>query len=285
MNETQRKKQPDLLALPAITLRKLEIFSAVCRESSYGNAALELRTTRANVKRACQELEQAVGHPLFEEKDRVLHATPFAQGLLARMTPLSRGLRRMEEGVRSLHQAGRVLRFAAAGEFFRGGRFTEILARLKIQDAFRPCFLKIETSRYRNALLNAECDVYFGLSLNPPDRMDGIDLGPVPWKIVSHGPPPRCPADLRDDDWALADAGETGAADSLLAAFRAAGASHGAVHHPEAGDRKTVFLPDITSRAEETPHSDWPCYRFTAVLRKHHPYSDLKSRFDAVACS
>ena len=279
MNEISRKKQPDLQALPNITFRQLEIFSTACHEKSFANAAIELHTTRANVKRACEEFEKAVGRKLFDEKDRVLQPTEFAQGLLGQIGPLSRGLRRLEDGVRSLHQAGRVLRFAAAGEFFRGGLFTDFLARLKINDAFRPCFLKIDSSRFRNALLNAECDVYFGIGLQPSDRMELVDLGPVPWKIS--GKPPARPSDLGKIPWAIADAGEPGSANAILDAFQAAGATGGEILTDISSDKKITFLPDITTPQSSMQIPDWPCYRFTAVLRKHHPYPDLKTRLAA----
>jgi len=279
MNEIQQKKQPDLHALPDLSFRQLEIFTTVCHEKSYANAAIELHLSRANVKRACEEFEKTVGRKLFEETDRQLRPTEFAQGLLGRMGPLSRGLRHLEDGVRSLHQAGRVLRFAAAGEFFRGGLFTEFLSRLRINDVFRPCFLKIDPSRYKNALLNAECDVYFGIGLLPSDRMDLVDLGPIPWKIS--GKSAASPQDLRKIPWAIAEAGEPGSANALLAEFHAAGATGGRILTDIGPSQEIIFQPDTTAPQCSTPSPAFPSYRFNAVLRKHHPYSDLKARLDA----
>ena len=153
-------QRPDFRGLPDITFRQLEVFRIIFREGSFTNAALELRTTRANVKRVCEEFEKAVGRRLFEEDaDRNLLPSPFAKCLVEQLGPLSRSLRRMSEGVRSLHAAGRVVRFAAAGEFFRGGLFTDFLSRLQIKDRFTPCFLRVEMKRFRTALLNTECVV------------------------------------------------------------------------------------------------------------------------------
>ncbi len=283
MNEIMQKKQPDLRGLPDLTFRQLEVFSTVCHEKSYANAAIELHTTRANVKRACEEFEKSVGRKMFVENDRLLVPTDFAMGLLGRMGPLSRGLRHLEDGVRSLHRTGRVLRFAAAGEFFRGGLFTDFLARLKINDSFRPCFLKIDSSRYKNALLNAECDVYFGIGLLPSDRMDLIDLGPIPWKIT--GKVPKSLRDLGKIPWAIADAGEAGSTSVLLDAFRSAGATGGTVLTDGTVGKATTFLPDTTAPQDSGRPSAFPCFRFTAVLRKHHPYADLKARLDAAVAA
>ncbi|MCW1922403.1 LysR family transcriptional regulator [Luteolibacter arcticus] len=284
-------------ALPEITYRQLEVFSVTCKERSYANAALELHSTRANIKRVCQEFEAAVGRPLFEEMaDRTLVPTPFAQGLLVQVGPLSRSLRKLGEGVRTLHQAGRILRFAAGGEFFRGGLFTDFLATLKIADIFRSCFVRIEVKRFRTALLNAECDVYFGIGLGCADRLDSVDLGPVPWKIVRHpkakGEPPATPGELEKDGWWIADAGEPEVAASVLEDFRKAGAPGGAVlaeaetarlladpsSLPTAG---CLFVPETTAGLADRDPGPWPSYRLTACLRRNHPYAELKPRLMA----
>ena len=111
MNESLRQPQSDFQALPNITFRQLEVFWIVCREGSYANAALELRSTRTNIKRVCEDFEQVVGRSLFTDgPERTLLPTLFAKGLLGQFTPLARCLRRMDESVRSIHEKGRILR-------------------------------------------------------------------------------------------------------------------------------------------------------------------------------
>lgn len=289
MNDLTQNKEPDIHGLPNITFRQLEVFRVVCREASYANAALELRSTRANIKRVCDEFEKAVGRSLFEEGlDRTLRPTLFAQGLLGQITPLSRSLRRLGDTVRSLHEKGRILRFAAAGEFFKGGLFSDFLARLKITDSFRPCFLRIETKRFRNALLNAECDVYFGVGIIASDRLDLVNLGSVPWTIATgarhRGKPPAHPADLPPGKWWIADGGDAEATAKLLEGFHAAGAKGGRIlTDAKPADDEVVFSHDTTAR----PASDaiWPMFQFSAVLRKHHPYTELMPRLTDVAVS
>lgn len=285
--------------LPEITYRQLEVFSVTCKEGSYANAALELHSTRANVKRVCGEFERAVGRPLFEESgDRTLVPTPFAAGLLARVGPLSRALRKLGEGVRGLHQAGRVLRFAAAGEFFRGGLFTEFLGTLGTDELFRSCFVRIEVKRFRTALLNAECDVYFGIGLDGADRLDRIDLGPVPWRILrpprSRGPLPGIPAKLGQGPWWVAAAGEPEVAAGMLDALRKAGARGGGLlgEDEAAGwvddparipPGACLLLPDLAAPLLGRAESGWPCHRLSAFLRRNHPYAELKPRLLAAA--
>ena len=292
MNEATRRKQPDFEGLPNITFRQLEVFKLVCKEESYANAALEIRSTRANVKRVCDDFENAVGRPLFEDgPNRSLKPTHFARGLLDQISPLSRGLRRLGESVKHLHEEGRILRFAAAGEFFKGGLFTDFLGRLQISDAFRPCFLRIETKRFRTALLNAECDVYCGIGINSSDRLDQVDLGSIPWKIVPgakfRGKLPSMPSELPKGKWWISDAGEAESTAELLEAFHALGAKAGktlAEGSSDAASEDTiVFTPDTTAKHFDC--GEWPCYRFSAVLRKLHPYSELLPRLTGAAAS
>ena len=289
MHDLTQSQQPDIQGLPNITFRQLEVFRVVCREASYANAALELRSTRANIKRVCDDFEKAVGRSLFVEgPNRTLEPTSFALGLLGQISPLSRSLRRLGETVRSLHEKGRILRFAAAGEFFKGGLFTDFLARLKISDTFRPCFLRIETKRFRTALLNAECDVYFGVGIIASDRLDMVNLGPVPWTIATgarhRGKPPTRPADLPPGKWWIADGGETEATAKLLEGFHAAGAKGGRIlTDSNPAEDEMVFSYDTTARAASV--AAWPMFQFSAVIRKHHPYTELMPRLTDVAVS
>ena len=291
MNELTQSKLPDFQGLPNITFRQLEVFRVVCREASYANAALELRSTRANIKRVCEDFEKAVGRPLFDEgSNRTLCPTAFAQGLLGQVSPLSRGLRRLGDTVRDLHQKGRILRFAAAGEFFKGGLFSDFLARLKIADTFRPCFLRIETKRFRTALLNAECDVYFGVGITVTDRLDLVNLGPIPWKIETGSrykrKPPATPADLPPGKWWIAGAGETEATAQILQAFHAAGAKGGRILiDAEPAADEVVFSHETTARHSTATDAAWPMLQFSAVLRKHHPYTELMPRLTGAAIS
>lgn len=195
MPDSTHKTTSEIQELPNITFRQLEVFRMVCREGSYTKAALELRVTRANIKRVCDDLEKSVGRPLFTEgPDRSVRATDFATGLLAQIGPLSRGLHRLGDSVKSLHEKGRILRFGAAGEFFKGGLFTGFLTRLRISDSFRPCFLRIDIQRYRPSLLNSECDVYFGAGITACERLELVHLGRFFWSGPTRSATPTFPS-------------------------------------------------------------------------------------------
>lgn len=289
MTDSSHRIPPACENLPNLTFRQLEVFFNVFREGSYGNAAVELRSTRSNIKRVCKDFENEVGRPLFiEREDRTLDPTPFARGLMGQTSALSRALRHLEDGVKSMHEKGRVLRFGGSGDFFRGGMFTAFLARLQISDAFRPCFLRIETARFRTALLNSECDVFFGAGISASDRLERVDLGAIPWKFEKgarvRGAHPSAPKDLPPGQWWLAHAGDMDAAEALLEEFHAAGAKAGKI----LGIGETT-PPDGWLLAHDPSalggHADgaWPSYRFCAVLKKHHPYSELMPRLVSAA--
>lgn len=288
MKDTSPKPSSDFQGLPDITFRQLEVFRAVLNEGSYTNAALELRSTRANIKRVCEDFEKAVGRPLFEEDgEKILRPSHFAKGLVEQLGPLSRSLHRMTEGVRALHAGGRVVRFAAAGEFFRGGLFTHYLSRLQIKDTFLPCYLRIDIKRFRTALLNTECDIYFGVGLTDCDRLELVDLGPVPWKII--GPrgaePPQDFSDLPAGKWGIMRYADRDAAEGILRIFHESGAKGGRIIEEEGSeiDNGFIFQADTGARESVACLPPWPCYRFSATLRKNHPYSDLKSKLAEAA--
>ncbi len=150
--------------------------------------------------------------------------------------------------------------------------------------------MRIETKRFRTALLNAECEVYFGVGITASDRLDIVNLGPIPWKIhtgVSYREnPPTAPADLPPGRGWIKDPGDPEAAAEVLAAFHACGAEGGSILPEEtdttsAGDG--VLFSHDTNSGHAAAGGVWPSYRVSAVLRKHHPYSELTARLTAVA--
>ncbi|RYD37431.1 MAG: LysR family transcriptional regulator [Verrucomicrobiaceae bacterium] len=268
--------------LPAISLRQLEIFRTIFEERSFTNAALDLRSTRANIKRICDDFSNELGHPLFDEDvEKNLRPTPFAIGLISQMAPLSRSLRRLNDEVKTLHHDGRLVRFAAAGGFFGESVFTEFLSLLDIRKLFRTCFVKMDPVRYRTALLNAECDVYFGCGLIGSDRLELVDLGSVPWKFswldADEARPIHHPGDLPEGEWEIGSLGDPEALAECLDALHQAGAKDGRISGQDHAAARVLLEPDITGAHRPAVAPSWPCHRFSAILRKHHPYVELKT--------
>ena len=269
--------------LAGISLRHLEVFSAIVREGSYANAALDLQMSRTNAKRVCDEFARIAGRELFSDRaggNGDLVTTVFGQGVFLRLGPLATSLRKLEEGVRQLHQAGRVLRFGAAPGFFRGGLFTDYLSRLDVSGKFRSCFMKIDAKDAQKSLLAAECDVYFGIGLGESERLDLVGLGEIGWTIGAKGKLPKKPADLREgSDWLLVSESDGVASAQVLERFRAAGAVGGAIIQADKiddlGAGALVFAADVISPLGSAG-AGWPGYQFNALMRRRHPYADLK---------
>ena len=265
--------------LAKVSLRHLEVFSAVVREASYANAGLDLQITGTKVKRVCEEFSGIMGRELLGgAQDPV--PTPFGQEVFAQMGPLSRSLLAMEDGVKRLHQAGRVLRFGADGGFFRGGLFTNYLGRLDFSGKFRSCFLKVEAKNAQKSLLAAECDVYFGIGLGVAERLDRIELGEVDWHInrVGGGKLPKKTKDLKGN-WYVVEEGDPGVCEEILGEFRKAGAEGGKLISREAAGKlekgAVCFSADVISPLGKGS-GVWPGFQFSALMRRHHPYADLK---------
>lgn len=276
--------------LAGISLRHLEVFSAVVREGSYSNAALDLQMSRTNVKRICDEFTEIAGRELFTGRGGEccdLAPSLFGQGVYSRLGPLATSLRKLEEGVRQLHQAGRVLRFGAAPGFFRGGLFTDYLSRLDVSGNFRSCFMKIDARDARKSLLAAECDVYFGIGLGASERLDRVGLGEVGWVVrrIGGGKIPKKPRDLAGK-WFVVGEGDGETAEGVLERFRKAGAKGGGTVNGEMVDSlakgSVVFTADVISPLGSAG-GEWPGYQFNAMMRRRHPYADLKETLCAGA--
>ncbi len=275
--------------LKGMSLRHLEVFSTVVREGSYGNAGVEMQMSRTNVKRVCEEFEKIVDRRLLsEDGDRGLLPTPFGQGIFAKLGPLSTSLRKLEDGVRQLHHAGRVLKFGAEGGFFRGGLFTDYLGRLSVSGRFRSCFLRVDCKSAQKSLLAASCDVYFGLGLGDTERLDRVELGEIGWDVsrVGRGTLPKKPGDL-DGEWCLVAEGDARICEELLEKFRRSGAKGGKVVDKEsafgAEQGTVVFTADMISPLGRKNSVCWPGYQFSALMRRRHPYADLKEMLCAGA--
>lgn len=269
--------------LTGISLMHLEVFSAVVREESYANAALDLQMSRTNVKRVCDEFTKIAGRELFDGhggENGDLVTSPFGQGVFSRLGPLSTSLRKLEEGVRQLHQAGRVLRFGAAPGFFRGGLFTDYLSRLEVSGKFRSCFMKIEAKDAQKSLLAAECDVYFGIGLGASERLDRVGLGKIGWVLsrTGGGGLPKNPGELKGA-WVVVSEGDGETAEGVLEQFRKAGAKGGGTVSGDKADSlatgSVVFTADVISPLGSAG-GKWPGYQFNALMRRRHPYADLK---------
>lgn len=287
MNTAHRHNHRALQDLPKLTFRHLEVLQMVEREKSYTNAAHELHTTRANIRRVCHNLKDELGHPIFEEDDsKQVTPTPFGTSVLSLCSPLTRSLLHLSEGIRTIQRKGLILRFAAPSDFFRGGAFSYILSRIEVLDLYRPCYLRIEIDRFKAALLSSECDVYFGAGISASQRLEMIHLDRIPWSF--HPGPnygdkaPHQPSELRYGKWCLRSVGDEDSAKDLLKKIRSAGAGKGRILPPgrQPADDELLLQPEPSWMGLVTPQKQWPSFLFSAAIKKQHPYSELINRLN-----
>ena len=287
MSGSGHSNQLNLQDLPNLGFRHLEVLQMVSREASYTNAAHELHTTRANVKRICSNLEKEVGHEIFvEDDDKKLSMTRFGMELLAQAAPLTRSLLYLGEGIRAIQRKGLTLRFAASNDFFRGRSFSYILSRIEVLDLYRPCYLRIEADRFKAALLSSECDIYFGAGISTSSRLELIDLDRVPWsfhpgKKYSKGEP-KTPSDLADGKWVIQPTGDEECGKAVLKELHAAGAKNGRILKPGKSpkDDEILLQAEISWMGLVNPQEDWPSFLFSAAIKKQHPYAELIHRLN-----
>lgn len=287
MSSARHQYQRTLQDLPNLGFRHLEVLQMVSRESSYTNAAHELHTTRANIKRICTNLVKEVGHEIFiEDDDKNLSLTRFGMDLLAQAAPLTRSLLYLGEGIRSIQRKGLALRFAASNDFFRGRSFSYILSRIEVIDLYRPCYLRIEADRFKAALLSSECDIYFGAGIATSQRLELIHLDRVPWSFhlgeKYAAKEPSKPSDLVEGKWLIRPIGDEESSKALLKELQDAGAKKGRILKPGATSKEDEILlqAEPSWMGLVNPMADWPSFLFSAAIKKQHPYAELIHRLN-----
>ena len=287
MSSAGQHNQRTLQDLPNLGFRHLEVLHAVSREASYTNAAHELHTTRANVKRICNNLEEEVGHEIFiEDDDKKLTITRFGMALLSKAAPLTRSLLYLGEGIRAIQRKGLILRFAASNDFFHGRSFSYILSRIDVLDSYRPCYLRIEEERFKAALLSSECDIYFGAGISTSQRLELIHLDRVPWSFHPgkkyDGEIPEKPTDLVEGKWVVQPTGDSESCKALLKELKDAGAQKGRLLRAGSApkDDEILLQPETSWMGLVNPQPGWPTFLFSAAIKKQHPYAELIHRLN-----
>lgn len=140
--------------------------------------------------------------------------------------------------------------------------------------------MKIESKDAQKSLLAAECDVYFGIGLGNSERLDLVGLGEIGWAMsrIGGGKVPKTPADLKRD-WYIVEEGDGETSKGVLKKFHEAGAEGGKIVSVDRvgalGEDSVVFTADVISPLG-TSSGELPGYQFNALMRKRHPYADLK---------
>lgn len=218
---------------------QLRVFSALMTEGSTSRASLELRTSRSNVRRIWQNLEEQLGEALFVTRDSgETEPTAAARRLDREMTSLLDEVRGFEAAVRKIHQNGRVLRLGADRNLFNTGHFGRVFNTLRHDSRFRISFLEVGSADGKAALECGACDLLFSIEGVPGRRLESRGLPPMTLDVACardrREPSPVPPEELSHWSWSLATITETPRALDTLQHIRQSGGGVGQLcsqHH------------------------------------------------------
>jgi len=211
---------------------QLRVFSALMTEGSTSRASLELRTSRSNVRRIWQHLEEQLGEALFVTRDSgETEPTAAARRLDREMTSLLEEVRRFEATVRKIHQNGRVLRLGADRNLFNTGHFGRVFNTLRHDPRFRISFLEVGAEDGKSALEAGACDLLFTIEGVPGRRLESRELPPMTLDVACsrdrRDPSPVQPEELAHWSWSLAAITEKPRALDTLRHIRKSGGGEG----------------------------------------------------------
>lgn len=203
------------LLLNRLRMRQVALLLAIGRHGTLRAAAAELGMTQPAATKMLQELEHALGHPLFERAGRGLRLTEgghcamgYFQGLQGSLDALTRELEGIELGGTGKLHIGSIM--AASPELLS----TALLA-LKQQYPLLSIEITVDTSdRLTDSLRRGELDLVVGRV--PEGALDDMDFRPVADEALSvvanpdhplAGKPRVAFAELLQHPWILQPAG------------------------------------------------------------------------------
>lgn len=196
-------------------LRQLRTFEAVVRQGSVTEAATALGMAPSSVSQSVRTLEQDLGVDLFVRSPRGMRPTAAGERLLEWSRRLLEQAEQARLEVIAADRADEVVRLGAL-ETIAGALVPAILARLAARrpglrvdvrsEAARDVLLAgVAAGELDAALLLDTGDALGGLGFPVADRLDFLDLDPVPLVLVGApghpyaGGPTLVPADLRGE--------------------------------------------------------------------------------------
>lgn len=279
---------------------QLRFFSALMSEGSVSRASLELRTAKGNVRRIWADLEQQLGEPLFVARGPgVVEPTPAARRLEREMGGLLGEIRRFEDAVRKIHQAGRVLRLGADRHLFNTSHFGKLFNTLRHDQRFRISFVEVSAKDARPALESGACDLLFTEESPCGRRFEARDLPALPLDVACADPVEASgglePEGLATMDWALAAFSSPGLAERTLDRLHRRGGGRGRLWKQQDFLRWAEVPEETATRAvvcirpiahERLPRVSFLPLRFDAdfplqvTWLKQHPYEFISTIVD-----
>lgn len=153
----------------SVTLRQLQVFVAVARESHFGRAAQSLHCSQPVVSQEIRRLERFLGTSLFDRSTRTVTLTEAGEALLAEARALTTAADAFVARAHRLTDArSRRLRIAVTPSVL--DEILPIVLR-RAESALPNAELlevPVETGEVADALLHRDCDVGLGRFVSPP---------------------------------------------------------------------------------------------------------------------
>lgn len=277
--------------------QQLRVFASLMTERSASRASLELHTSRSNVRRIWQNLEEQLGAPLFNSRDNgEAKPTPAAQCLEREMGSLLDEIRGFEAAVKKIHLNGRVLRLGADRSLFNTGHFGRLFNSLRHDSRFRVSFVEVNPRDSRQALESGACDLLFATDGPGGRRIESKALPLIGLDVASCRESAEGesfdPAALSKMNWAIAVLNDKVLANELLEKISKSGAGVGKIwsqqqflnwgENPQGSDIEAVVCVRPVS-FERMPRIQFSTlaadvnFGLRVCYLKQHPYEFLET--------
>lgn len=184
-----------------LNMHYLRTFQAVMSNRSLANAALDLNTSYANVKRIIEAMEASLNLPLFDRSQRgQCEPTHNAHVLLDKASRFLAEAQDFERQIKNIEQQGKTLRIGAEDWFFESQYFVEFYHRLRRNPAYRATVVKIAANAGKQALESGQCDILIGSQPRASRRIQHFELPPALWHA---GLSPEGDAPSLGEHWGL----------------------------------------------------------------------------------
>lgn len=145
----------------SLDLRHFDAFQQVYRTRDLTAAGHELGTSRKTIRRMVDNLEKTFQCKLFSDSTRgLLDPTPFADRLFNDLRFLNSAKQLLEEHIRSIQEAGRVLRVGTSPAVFRTSVFRSVFRTLQTIQGIRPTYVPVKADDSAKAISSGNCDIH-----------------------------------------------------------------------------------------------------------------------------
>jgi len=167
----------DFLVRDLVDFRHLGVFREAYQEKSH---LIKGPLNRKSVCRIISNLERVFECSLFSPVERgKLLPSPFADRLFNDLRFLDGAQGRLDEHVRGVRDAGRVVLVGSSPAIFRTRWFRNLFRDLQMMHGVRPSFVPIDSSMDGRALTSGLCDLHVGFPVDDGNRFAYREAGHI----------------------------------------------------------------------------------------------------------